>query len=362
MSLKRAKVLKKLRSAHGRTDLTVEVAGDEVPAVAYEAIVGEVDAGDEVVVNTVAVDLGLGSGGNHFVLWNLKKEQVTVDGPGHIMKLRYTPLQFACLAVEEEESPYHEGMMSEIRLDGMPVVVGTLHSQLAPAAATLKFVEPGLNVAYIMTDGAALPLALSDTVAQLKEKKLINTTITCGNAYGGDLEAINIFSALVAARVAAKADVTIVTMGPGIVGTDTPLGFTAMEQGQVVNAVFSLQGRPVAVPRISFKDKRLRHYGLSHHTLMALAIAAQAPCAITLPEMSPEKFDEVMTRVDRTNLRTRHKILSIKNDITKKALTKFGLKVSTMGRGFDEDPEFFLAAGAAAVYALELVKGVADER
>ena len=54
---------------------------------------GMVNVGDEVVVNTTAVDLGLGTGGWHVVHWNLANRSLDLPGPGHIMKLRYTSLQ-----------------------------------------------------------------------------------------------------------------------------------------------------------------------------------------------------------------------------------------------------------------------------
>ena len=56
-------------------------------------LVGAVAVGDRVVVNTTAVDLGLGTGGGDVVHWNLAREEWAAPGPGHVMKLRYTRLQ-----------------------------------------------------------------------------------------------------------------------------------------------------------------------------------------------------------------------------------------------------------------------------
>ncbi len=56
-------------------------------------LIGTVAVGDRVVVNTTAVDLGLGTGGWHFVHWNLARESWSEPGPGTEMKLRYTSLQ-----------------------------------------------------------------------------------------------------------------------------------------------------------------------------------------------------------------------------------------------------------------------------
>src|SRR3954453_23640688 len=66
---------------------------DASRAYVLTALTGEVDAGDEVVVNTTAVDLGLGTGGWHVVHWNLSRRELELPGGGHVMKLRYTSLQ-----------------------------------------------------------------------------------------------------------------------------------------------------------------------------------------------------------------------------------------------------------------------------
>ena len=97
---------------------------DRGRAYALTQLTGTVAVGDRVVLNTTAVDLDLGTGGWHFVHWNLAREELHEPGPGHIMKLRYTSLQVDAGSAEE----HHPGLPS--RLDGMPVVVGGLHSQI----------------------------------------------------------------------------------------------------------------------------------------------------------------------------------------------------------------------------------------
>ena len=117
-----------------------------------------------------------------------------------------------------------------------------------------------------MTDGAGLPLALSDLVAELRDRELVDATVTYGHAFGGDYEAVSIFSALAVARHVAGADVAVVAMGPGIVGTNTRLGFSGMEVGPILDAAVALGGLPIACLRVSFADPRARHHGLSHHS------------------------------------------------------------------------------------------------
>src|SRR6188508_1301925 len=84
--------------------LTVEVDGEERPAVEYEELTGPNEVGDEVVVNVAARELGLGSGGFDIVHVNLTRglAGTGIDG-AHVMKLNYTSLQHAVEPVEAEE-------------------------------------------------------------------------------------------------------------------------------------------------------------------------------------------------------------------------------------------------------------------
>ena len=94
-----------------------------------------------------------------------------------------------------------------------------------------------------MTDGAALPMALSRLVPEIKSRAGCMRPITAGQAFGGDFEAVNLYSALAAAKEAAHADIIVAGPGPGAVGTATPLGFSGLDQGLAINAAASLRRR-----------------------------------------------------------------------------------------------------------------------
>ena len=168
--------------------------GQQANALNYPPLTGPAAKGDIVVLNTTAVELGLGSGGYHFVVLNLFRPERNSTGAGHIMKLRYTPQQVKVLAVEEEASPYHEIMKEAVSLDGMPVIAAELHSMLAPIALALQDLRPGIRLVYVMTDGGALPAFFSRAVAALKARGLLSGVVTCGHAFGGDLEAVTVYS------------------------------------------------------------------------------------------------------------------------------------------------------------------------
>ena len=355
LEIKRGTIIKELFARDGIQGFLVETEAGEEKCIAYPDLTGDINLGDEVLLNTTAVSLHLGSGGYHYVISSLNSTGKEMFPGGHIMKMRYTPLQIKTLSVEEEDSPHHWEMVEADSLENIPVLVATLHSMLSPLCLYLK--QQGLRLAYVMTDGAALPIAFSQTVAYLKQQGIIAGTITTGHAFGGDLEAVNVYSGLLAARKVLKADIIITSMGPGIVGTGTRWGFTGIEQGQILNAVHSLGGIPVAVPRISFADPRPRHRGISHHSLTVLERVCLVQAVVPLPDLPGDKMDYILNQLQAHNLMDKHNICLQDNSEILDILRNSGLKHSTMGRGIEQEQEFFLALGAAAQAAEKLARG-----
>jgi len=343
----------------GAIELSVEVEGEQTTAVAYTALVGPVVAGDPVLVNTTAVALGLGSGGAHFVVAVLGRGGLDEGaGPGHLMKLRYTPHQVATLAVEEAGSPHHARMAAAQDLGGTPVVWLPLHSMLGPAAAGARAGGAG-RVAYVMTDGAALAAPLSRLAASLRGAGLLDAVISAGQAFGGDLESVNTFTALLAARVVSGADVVLVGDGPGNTGTDTPWGSSALESAMALNAASILQGRPIAALRISFADARERHRGVSHHSLTALGRIAMGPVHVAVPALEDEGQRKVLARALQ-GVMDRHTVIETAGEPALALLEREGIPMASMGRSVADDPAFFLAAGAAGVLAGRLAAGASQ--
>lgn len=342
-------------AAPGSFELDVLVNDRLRPALLYEQFTPRARIGDTVTVNTTAVDLGLGTGGVDFVVHvagrSLAKDNAPC--PGHIVKLRYTPLQFPVAAVEEEDSPHHEVMRDAAGLAGLPVVIAELHSHVAPAAAALRLAfGSDARLVYIMTDGGALPVAFSRLVHELHDGGFIDATITVGHAFGGDLEAVNLFSGLLAARNVLQADAAIVAMGPGVVGTGTRFGTTAILVGQHADAVATLDGRAFAVPRISFADTRRRHAGVSDHTLTAFGTVARESCTIVIPKMGPAKLRLVQEQLAAARIPRRHRLqIEQRGERAIDVLHAAGIRLRSMGREYRHDPTFFLAAAATGFAA-----------
>lgn len=357
MSLRRGIVTSLERKFKGRTDIMVKINENEERAINYNNLTGEVEFNDEVILNTTAVDLKLGTGGYHYVVANLRYSEIPLHGQGHIMKLRYTPYQLKVLAAEEQTSPHHDVFKNFKSLEGLPVIVATLHSMLIPIACTLKQLNHRIRIAYIMTDGAALPIDFSNTVYELRSKKIIDHTITIGHAFGGELECVNIYNGLIAAKELTQCDVIIVSMGPGIVGTGTTYGFSGIEQGSILDAVDLLKGTAIAVPRISFADPRIRHKGMSHHSLTVLDKITRSKSKVVLPHLNKEQKGWISHQIQTLGLDSKHEFIVEDGSILEDALQNFNLSVNSMGRSFSDDPAFFLTCSAAATYVHKMRYG-----
>lgn len=338
-------------------ELVVDVAGQSQRAYNYPLLYRRLEVGEPVRMNSAAVELGLGTGGRHFVLPEYPDTR-TPDFPGHIMKLRYTPWQMPILAAEEENSPYHDQLVAENRLEGTPVVAASLHSMLPGIILGFRNKFPNKNpkIAYVMTDGAALPIALSNLVRDLKAKGLLSLTVTAGNAFGGDLEAVSLPSALLVAQQALAADLIVVALGPGIAGTGTKLGFSGIEQAWVIDLTARLGGIPIIAPRISSADPRPRHQGLSHHTLTVLELVSNPLFVPVSQRLTPKCQSLLQMAVAQHNLEEKGEWYLVDDPPAERLFAEQGLNVRSMGRGVGDDPDFFqgtvgagyLAAVAAA--------------
>lgn len=336
-------------------------AGSEVRALAYPALVGEPAAGDRVLLNTTALARGLGTGG--FALVIALPDRLPADpaaGPGHLVKGRYTPMQAMVLGVDEQESAHHEALRDADDLGGLPVVVADLHSALPAVLAGIRAATTGNRapqVAYVMTDGGALPAWFSRTVHGLHEAGWLAGCITVGQAFGGDLEATTLHTGLLAAREVLGADAVVVAQGPGNLGTGTRWGFSGVAAGEAVNAAAVLGGRPVAALRISQADARERHLGVSHHSLTAYGRVALAAADVVLPVLEGPFGQRVREQAAVLGGEGggRHRLVEVRVEGLLEALRATPVSLSTMGRGLDDDPPAFLASAAAGRHAASLV-------
>jgi hypothetical protein len=342
-------------SGDGVQQLSVDVDGTLRRAVLYPRWASPAHAGDRVVVNTTAVDLGLGTGGVDFVVWNAAVDSYESSEGGHIMKLRYTPAQCDVLAVEEQGSPHHATMADARTLDDVPVVATSLHSQLLPVLCGLRRNGDVRRIAYVMTDGAALEAGFSNTLRAMHEHGWLCGVITSGHAVGGDYEAVTLHSGLLAAKHVLDADVIVAGLGPGVVGTATPFGTTALELGTIALAAQSLGGRAVVCVRLSEADPRERHRGLSHHVVAALGWVSSGIDRDRSCVVAPSGWGAEIAEALPSWRVVERDAGDIAGELA--AAAPLGMSASHMGRTPDEDRLFFDAAAAAGDYAGTLASG-----
>jgi Protein of unknown function (DUF3866) len=328
------------------------------PAVSFFA--EDFTKGDEVLVNTTAVRLQLGTGGFHIVMGKTGRSGETDLFPGewgHVIKMRYAPSQLAVDTTEEQDSPYHELFRDEtLSLEGTPVVIGELHSLLPAAAAAVKWSAPEKRLVYVMPDAASLPIALSRQVERLKSAGVLAATVTTGHAWGGDRETVTIHNGLLAARHVEQADVILCFLGPGVTGTGTPLGFSGMQLAEVIHAVSLLGGVPFFIPRLSFADPRERHFGVSHHTRTVLGRFALRPVLLVMPAFGDGRDDFLRRQTDDCIRGGSHVLVSgqaPEQPHLERLERVFGLSFVTMGRHWREDPAPFQAAVLAGDLAVQ---------
>lgn len=326
-----------------------------ISAIYYRSFGERCALGDWVKVNISSLKLNLGTGGYGFVIAkNDSKEELATDSdqfPGHIMKLRYTPWQTPVLACEAPESKHHPLFKEPFDLNGKYVFLGELHSMLPILVSLLKRRDAKRKVAYIMDDQAALFSSFSHHLRYLQEE-LDVTAITYGQSTGGDLECINVYTALEAAYKVVQADDIIITQGPGGVGTRTTRGFSGMQIIHWLHAVHTCGGRALIIPRIQFKDKRPRHLGLSEHTWYPLSKHALASATLAYPyfKSKPCEQDHIL-RQQFKHLEDKHVIVPVPIESfypeLEQSLAWYGRPIKMMGKNYKDEAYFFYAVGAS---------------
>ncbi len=357
--------------APGEQPLLPERPSEPRAAIADVRLVGAAEVGDELVINVQARDLGLGSGGFDIVHVNLSRGLEAEGTPGaHVMKLNYTSLQHAVTPVEEG------GLQLPLE---RPVAVLALHGQLPAVAWAFAQLAPGRRLGFVQSEGGALPGGHSRVVRSLRAQGLLAGHLTCGAAFGGELEAISVAGALHHGMHNLGWDAAVCGPGPGIVGSASRLGHGGMCALDSAHTALALGCPTLLVARMSSGDSRSRHRGISHHTLTVLDLLLE-PVTVALPAgmrspvgtdlraglgagfgASPPARPQLELDMTRPARITRHDWRRAPVDLP--AYAASGLPTDTMGRGLIEDPLFFGAAlaGGAALADLPVGAQVSED-
>jgi 8-oxo-dGTP pyrophosphatase MutT (NUDIX family) len=258
--------------------------------------------------------------------------------------------------VDEQGSQFHEVLREADDLAGLPVVVADLHSALPAIVAGYLAGRPGgtaaPRIAYVMLDGGSLPAWFSRSAAALTDSGWLAGTVSVGQAFGGELEAVSLHSGLLAARHVLGAELAVVAQGPGNLGTGTRWGFSGVGAGEAINAAAVLGGRPIGSLRISEADARARHRGVSHHSLTSYGRVALARADIVVPDLPGDFGAQVLAAAQP--LAARHNLVRVSVAGLTEILRDCPVPLSTMGRSLDQDPAYFLGAAAAGRHAAGL--------
>ena len=340
--------------------LTVEVGGERRRAWADPALVGPVQVGDEVVVNTEALDLGLGSGGFDIVHVNLSRG---LDAEGadraHVIKLNYSSLQHPVEPIERRSDEDGAERPGPVPGDppARPSGAGCLGGRaVQPRAASRLRADPGWS---------ASRLALARRGRASRARAAVRPCHRRGRLRG-EAEAITVIGALDAAAHSLGWDAIIAGPGPGILGSASRYGHGGMAALDTAHAALAAGLATLASPRLSSSDPRPRHRGLSHHTEAILGVLL-APVRVPVPEVGVEGWpllDEAAelpagSAEPQAALDDLIEVAGGRHDIAVhpvdlRGYAASGLSTTTMGRSLAQDPLFFaapLAAGAALAAA-----------
>jgi len=319
-------------------------------AMLYKNICPSASVGERLIVNHTAASLSLGTGGWDIVQSVVRREPFqNEEGKGHIMKARYLPSQLSVLSIEAQESEYHDIFKRSFSLDEKPILLAELHSMIPIVYTSLKARANNMTLTIIISDEASIPIVMSEHLRVMKQDPLIKT-ISIGQAFGGDMEAVNLQTALQYAHEI-MSDVILVTLGPGVVGTGTKYGYSGMVLAQWANIVGKLGGKPVWIPRISFADQRERHVGISHHTLTPLVEFTYATSYLPIPIL--QESERVRVEEQLTALKdTMHQVVPVSLDDAfisscQTEMDNYPLPIKTMGRTYYDDRAFFHGVYAA---------------
>jgi Protein of unknown function (DUF3866) len=369
LKLRRAVVSEVVSGAGPEQELVVDIDGRPRRAIADVALVGAAEIGDELIVNTQALDLDLGSGGFDIVHVNLTRGLQAADGSAaNVMKLNFTSLQHTVMPIDDER----------LRLPvARPTAVLALHGQLAAVAWAYAQALPRRKLGFVQTEGGALPGGHSRTVRALRQRGLLAGHLTAGASFGGEGEAITLAGAVHHGLQTLGWDAAVCGPGPGIVGSGSPLGHGGMSALDSAHVALALGCPTLLVARMSSGDERPRHRGISHHTLMVLElllepVSVAVPAAIPSPRVQEADLEAIFSgptfgaalgdtgpgtqaltdpgadpstrslRTDRPGRIARHQWRRVGVDLAGYAAS--GLPAETMGRGLTEDPLFFAAA------------------
>ena len=328
-------VLRLLEERPGLQRVEVDLGDGPERAYVLTQLTGTVGAGDRVVVNTTAVELGLGTGGWHVVHWNLARDELERAGarPHHQGPVHEPPGRRR----QHRGAPRRSWPRSS-RSTGMPVVAAALHSQLPAVAVAVKERAPDARVAYVMTDGAGLAArALRPGRRPSRRASWSTPPSRAGTRSAATSRRCRSSRALAVARHVARADVAVVAMGPGHRRHQHPARLQrAWRSGRSSTPRSRSAGVPIAVPAGVVRGPAGAPPGLSHHSATALRLACRERVRVAGPVLGGDEEERLRAELVAAGIDRRHDLVEVGRPTCSPCSTRTGshrLDGSAGGRG-----------------------------
>jgi hypothetical protein len=109
--------------------------------------------------------------------------------------------------------------------------------------------------------------------------------------------------------------------------------------------------------RVSEADPRERHRGISHHSLTTYGRVAMAPADLPVPLLGGQLGEQVLAQARNLAAESAGRLTVREVDTSglADALLSSPVRLSTMGRGLDQDRASFVTAAAAGRFAASLL-------
>ncbi len=264
--------------------LIVEVDGEERPAWADRSLVGEAAEGDEVIVNTEALDLGLGSGGFDVVHVNLTRGLGgggTGERAGDEAQLHVAPARGRA-----GRGASRGGGAARMQLHRPCSSCRSTATWRPPCWAAAQ-ASPGLRRRLRAerrrrASGRAVArrrrASRARAAGRARHRRARVRRRARGDQPGGGARR---------RRRRLGWEAIVCGPGPGILGSATVYGHGGLAALDSAHAALALGLPTLLSPRLSGADPRPRHRGLSHHTASVLELLL-ASVRIPVPEIELE--------------------------------------------------------------------------
>lgn len=342
-SIETAEVLSIARQTRGYVLLRVERRHGECLACYDLAMGAPPNAGDLIVIGSEPIQL-------------LPERPLPVIGvmfrrlpspEGGGQKLMGSPFPLRRRVLEEDEA-FARLLCPKPDLSGRVVVIAPAPrlALLVAFAARGRGTAEGERVSLIFSDCGSLSPYLHAELLEARDQGLVHSLITCGHAFGGDLEVLSPYTALVAALPYLQSPVAVVTAGWEEPARNHPLAARQMQLTLFAQIASQWEASVVFCPQLNLSDPTRGDYPVAPTTHLFLE---QVPFSlfVPLPVLPPDKMQIVRASLEGRAWANRHLVRLVETDEVLEAWSSY--------RGGPDEDALTRTALAAGLLATQLI-------